>query len=90
MTVPSRRAAARTAVVEARIREALASAAALLRLHDGRLELRAFDAERGVARIDLGGDCPDCELSVSTFSTAVAAHVQRAVPEVREVRFDGD
>jgi Fe-S cluster biogenesis protein NfuA len=89
MTVPSRRAAARTAAVEARIRDALASAAAMLRLHDGRLELRAFDAERGVALLELEGGCAECELSVSTFGTAVAAHVQRVVPEVREVRLAG-
>ena len=89
MRSPSRR-AARAAAVEARIRSALESAGALLRLHDGRLELRAFDVESGVAVLDVAGACPDCELSVATFRTAVAAHVQRAVPEVREVRLAGD
>jgi Fe-S cluster biogenesis protein NfuA len=89
MPVSPRRSAARAADLEARIRDALASAAAMLRLHDGRLELSAFDAERGVAYLDVAGGCPDCELSVATFSTAVAAHVQQAVPEVREVRLNG-
>jgi len=72
--------------LEARIRDALSSASAMLRIHDGRLELRAYDAEQGVAWLDVAGGCADCELSVATFRTAVAAHVQRAVPEVREVR----
>ena len=81
----SRREAARAAL-ESRIRDALSSASAMLRLHDGRLELRAYDAELGVAWLDVAGGCADCELSVATFRTAVAAHVQRAVPEVREVR----
>ena len=90
MRSPSRRAAARAAALEARIRAALDSAGALLRLHDSRLELRAFDAATGVALLDVAGGCPDCELSVSTFRTAVQAHVQRAVPEVREVRLAGD
>ena len=85
----SSRRAARAAAVEARIRGALESAGALLRLHDSRLELRSFDVASGVALIEVAGGCPDCELSVSTFRTAVAAHVQRAVPEVREVRIAG-
>jgi Fe-S cluster biogenesis protein NfuA len=86
----SRRAAARAAALENRIREALGDAGALLRLDDSRLELRAFDAGSGVALVEVAGGCPHCELSVSTFRTAVAAHVQRAVPEVREVRLAGD
>ena len=90
MLGPSRRAASRAAALENRIRMALEGAGALLRLDDSRLELRSFDAGSGVALVEVAGGCPECELSVATFRTAVAAHVRRVVPEVREVRLAGE
>ncbi|HEU4631728.1 MAG TPA: NifU family protein [Gemmatimonadaceae bacterium] len=90
MRSPSRLTAEKHAALEARIRHELEHAGAILRLDHARLELLAFDVTSGVALLDVDGGCPDCELSVSTFHTAVAAHLRRAVPEVREVRLARD
>lgn len=76
--------------VERRLRAALADVGPLLRLDAARLELVAFDAEHGVAVVDVAGSCPHCELSVATFRTAVEARVRLVVPEVREVRLTGE
>lgn len=90
MRSPSHRTTAKHAALEARIRHELEHAGAILRLDHARLDLVAFDAASGVAWLDVDGGCPDCALSVSTFHTAVAAHLRRVVPEVREVRLTRD
>ena len=86
----TRLAASRTAVVEQQLRAALAEVGPILRLDAAYLELVGFDAGTGVALVQVAGSCPHCELSVATFRTAVEAHVQRLVPQVREVRIAGE
>ena len=86
----TRQTAAQNAVVERHLRAALAEVGPILRLDAARLELVGFDAGTGVALVQVAGSCPHCELSVATFRTAVEAHVQRLVPQVREVRIAGE
>ena len=90
MRSPSRHTATKHAALEARIRHEFRHAGDMLRLDHVRLELVSFDDASGVALLEVDGGCPDCELSVSTFHVAVAAHLRRAVPEVREVRLARD
>lgn len=90
MRRPSRLTATKHAALEARIRHELQHAGDMLRLDHARLELVSFDEVSGVALLAADGGCPDCELSVFTFHTAVAAHLRRVVPEVREVRLARD
>jgi Fe-S cluster biogenesis protein NfuA len=71
---------------EERIAQALAEVAAMLRLDRAHLELVEFDALRGIATLRLHGDCPDCEMSVSSLSVGIEAQLRMRVPEVREVR----
>lgn len=71
---------------EARITAALAQVAEMLRLDRAVIELVEFQAQSGVAVLRLHGDCPDCEMSVSSLSVGIEAQLRMRVPEVREVR----
>jgi Fe-S cluster biogenesis protein NfuA len=72
--------------VEHRIGEALTQVAIMLRLDRAVLELVSFEKATGVAVLRLHGDCPDCEMSVSTLRDGIEAQLRMRVPEVREVR----
>ena len=72
--------------IEERIRDALAQVAVILRLDAAVVELVEFEHRTGVAVLRLGGDCPDCAMSVSTLRDGIEAHLRMRVPEVREVR----
>ena len=71
---------------EERIVEALAQVAVMLRLDQAVIELVEFEQRTGVAVLRLRGDCPDCEMSVSTLRDGIEAQLRMRVPEVREVR----
>ena len=75
------------AAIEARISTILMEIQPLLRIDHCRLELVAFAMETGSLTVRVGGECPDCEISPATFSTAIAARVKMQVPEVRDVSF---
>jgi Fe-S cluster biogenesis protein NfuA len=72
--------------IEHRIGEALTQVAVMLRLDRAVLELVTFEKATGVAVLRLHGDCPDCEMSVSTLRDGIEAQLRMRVPEVREVR----
>ena len=72
--------------VEDRIGDALAQVAVMLRLDAAVLELVTFEKSSGVAVLRLAGDCPDCEMSVSSLREGIEAQLRMRVPEVREVR----
>jgi Fe-S cluster biogenesis protein NfuA len=72
--------------VEGRITDALAQVAVMLRLDQAVIELVEFEHRTGVAVLRLHGDCPDCEMSVSTLRDGIEAQLRMRVPEVREVR----
>lgn len=72
--------------IEARIGDALAQVAVMLRLDQAVIELVQFEKDTGVAVLRLRGDCPDCEMSVSTLRDGIEAQLRLRVPEVREVR----
>jgi Fe-S cluster biogenesis protein NfuA len=76
--------------IEDRIERALAALRPLLRLDSVGIELVAFEAERGVAVLRFGGDCPDCEMSAGMLRQGIEAHLRMQVPEVREVRAVGE
>jgi Fe-S cluster biogenesis protein NfuA len=82
-----RKPAGSQADIEARISTILLEIQPLLRIDHCRLELVAFAVETGALTVRVGGECPDCEISPATFSTAIAARVKMRVPEVREVSF---
>jgi Fe-S cluster biogenesis protein NfuA len=72
--------------IEQRIADALAQVAVMLRLNQAVIELVEFEQRTGVAVLRLRGDCPDCEMSVSTLRDGIEAQLRMRVPEVREVR----
>ena len=72
--------------IEAKITTVLAELQPLLRMEHCRLELVEFVIESGSATLQIGGACPDCEVSPLTFSMAIEAHLKLRVPEVRVVR----
>ena len=72
--------------VEHRIGDALAQVATMLRLDQAVLELVRFEKATGVAVLRLHGDCPDCEMSVTSLRAGIEAQLRMRVPEVREVR----
>jgi Fe-S cluster biogenesis protein NfuA len=71
--------------IEQRIADALAHVAVMLRLNQAVIELVEFERRTGVAVLRLRGDCPDCEMSVSTLRDGIEAQLRLRVPEVREV-----
>ena len=71
---------------EERITDALAQVAAMLRLDQAVVELVEFEQRTGVAVLRLRGDCPDCDMSVSSLRDGIEAQLRMRVPEVREVR----
>lgn len=72
--------------VEDRIGDALTQVSVMLRLDQAVLELVTFEKATGVAVLRLHGDCPDCEMSVTTLRDGIEAQLRMRVPEVREVR----
>jgi Fe-S cluster biogenesis protein NfuA len=71
---------------EERITDALAQVATMLRLDQAVVELVEFEQRTGVAVLRLRGDCPDCEMSVTSLRDGIEAQLRMRVPEVREVR----
>jgi Fe-S cluster biogenesis protein NfuA len=71
---------------EERITDALAHVATMLRLDQAVVELVEFEQRTGVAVLRLRGDCPDCEMSVTSLRDGIEAQLRMRVPEVREVR----
>ena len=45
-----------------------------------------FDEEKGVCKVELMGHCAHCPMSQITLKQGIEAEVQKAVPEVKEVR----
>ncbi len=58
----------------------------LLRIDHCRIELVSFVRESGRLDLAIEGSCSDCNVSPSTFTPAISAHVKIRVPEVLEVR----
>jgi Fe-S cluster biogenesis protein NfuA len=58
----------------------------LLRIETVAIELQTFDTESGVAVLRIAGDCPDCGMTAVELRSGIEAHLQRRVPEIREVR----
>ena len=83
MSRPIRR---RGQTTEQRISDALAQVAVMLRLDTAVIELVQFEQRTGVATLRLHGDCPDCEMPVSSLRDGIEAQLRMRVPEVREVR----
>jgi len=76
----------RTDEVEARIREAIKGLRPLLGVESCGVELVNFEMESGVAVLLVEGDCPHCEMPVSTLLQGIEAHLRMRVPEIREIR----
>ena len=72
--------------VEARIREAIEGLRPLLGVESCGVELVNFEMESGVAVLLVEGDCPHCEMPVSTLLQGIEAHLRMRVPEIREIR----
>jgi Fe-S cluster biogenesis protein NfuA len=72
--------------VERRITDAITAMRPLLRIETVAIELQTFDAASGVAVLRIAGDCPDCDMSAIELRAGIEAHLQRRVPEIREVR----
>jgi Fe-S cluster biogenesis protein NfuA len=78
------------AEVERRINAAIIAMRPLLRIETVAIELQTFDAASGVAVLRIAGDCPDCDMSAIELRAGIEAHLQRRVPEIREVRTTTD
>ncbi len=76
----------RTDAIEARIREAIEGLRPLLGVESGGVQLVNFESETGVAVLLVEGDCPHCEMPVSTLLQGIEAHLRLRVPEIREIR----
>ncbi len=72
--------------IEARIREAIVLLRPLLGVESGGVQLVNFESESGVAVLLVEGDCPQCEMPVSTLLQGIEAHLRMRVPEIREIR----
>jgi Fe-S cluster biogenesis protein NfuA len=72
--------------VEARIREAIDGLRPLLGVERCGVELVNFEMASGVAVLLVEGDCPHCEMPVSTLLQGIEAHLRMRVPEIREIR----
>ena len=72
--------------IESGISSVLVELQPMLRMQHCRLEMVTFVASSGELVLRMDGECADCEVSPATFSPAIAAHVKRLVPEVREVK----
>lgn len=72
--------------IEERIREAIAGLRPLLGVESGGVELVNYEGASGVAVLRIEGDCPHCEMPVSTLMQGIEAHLRMRVPEIREIR----
>ena len=72
--------------IEARIRDAIDGLRPLLGVESGAVALVNFEGESGVAVLRVEGDCPHCEMPVSTLMQGIEAHLRLRVPEIREIR----
>ena len=59
----------------------------LLRIEECALKLCSFDAETGALVLEAKGECPDCELSVTTFHEGIETQLKLRVPQIRSVTF---
>jgi Fe-S cluster biogenesis protein NfuA len=75
--------------VVGRIHEALEGLVPILGIEAGDVTLVSY--REGVATLQLHGDCPDpeCTMSVSHFRNGIEAHLRLRVPEIVEVRTVG-
>ena len=76
----------RNGEIEARIREAIEGLRPLLVVEGGGVELVNFEEASGVAVLRVEGDCPHCEMSMSTLLQGIEAHLRMRVPEIRGIR----
>jgi Fe-S cluster biogenesis protein NfuA len=75
------------AVVEGRIREAIAGLRPLLHVTEPEsVELLRFDLQSGVAVLRLDGGCPDCDMPATALMQGIEAHLRLRVPEIHVVR----
>ena len=72
--------------IEARIREAIVGLRPLLGVETSGVELVNFEEASGVAVLLVEGDCPHCEMPVSTLLQGIEAHLRMRVPEIRGIR----
>lgn len=75
--------------IDARIRVAIAELRPLLPSHAVTIDLVAFEAQSGVARVRLNGDCAECDMPVSRLLTAIEARLRMQVPEIQSVQLAG-
>ncbi len=68
--------------VDERVRAALDSVRPFLAHHDGDVELLAVDADAGVVRLRLVGNCDGCPSSAVTLHLAVERAILEAAPEI--------
>ncbi|HVF38524.1 MAG TPA: NifU family protein, partial [Gemmatimonadaceae bacterium] len=78
----TRRSGRSEAVVLDSISSVLAQLGPALRIEHCSLEVGEFVPATGLLTVRIRGECPDCQVSPATFSTAIAAHVKMRVPEV--------
>ena len=86
MLLGNRRREAQQEKIQQEIRSALDVIRPILRLEECALTLAAFDADTGVAVLDVKGGCPDCELSVATFLQGIETQLKLRVPQITSVR----
>lgn len=76
-------------VVRQSITAVLAEVGPLLRIDHCHIEIADYSGSTGLVVLRIDGSCPDCEVSPVTFMPAIEAHLKQRVPEVREVRVEG-
>jgi Fe-S cluster biogenesis protein NfuA len=77
---------ARSAGIEASLREAITGLRPLLGGEGHVVELVSFDATTGTATLRLSGACPDCDMTLEMLTQGIEAHLRRHVPALRTVR----
>ena len=77
--------ATRTAPVEDRIREVLATIRPAIRVDGGDIEFVEYDAASGCVRIRMVGACHACPMSMLTLKAGIEQRLRMIVPEVETV-----
>ena len=77
--------ATRTAPVEDRIEEVLATIRPAIRVDGGDIEFVEYDAASGCVRIRMVGACHACPMSMLTLKAGIEQRLRMIVPEVETV-----
>ena len=76
--------------IDERIRQALVDLRPSLPEQVVDINLISFERHTGVARVQLRGDCAECEISLTHLQSAIEVRLRMSVPEIQSVLLEDE